>query len=192
MELFVIHTFSRLAAKLSEMITKFGGCNLKIQHERFLTSMASKMAKPNISKIASILWISSKYWWREVWIVGGDRTKTKCPQQWGVLSFSPASPPTVGSRSYRGAWSIDDKQSYYREVPRWGVSNGTRYNWKWKIKTQNYHIFFQYIKIKNFLVMECLLRWRVISNKICFRPFFWQKQPNLYSEILSGYLYPVY
>ena len=130
MELFVIHTFSRLAAKLSEMITKFGGCNLKIQHERFLTSMASKMAKPNISKIASILWISSKYWWREVWIVGGDRTKTKCPQQWGVLSFSPASPPTVGSRSYRGAWSIDDKQSYYREVPRWGVSNGTRHNWK--------------------------------------------------------------
>ena len=53
-------TFSRLAAKLSEIITKFQGCSFKIQPYRPLTSMASKTALPNISKIASNRCISSK------------------------------------------------------------------------------------------------------------------------------------
>ena len=44
-----------------------------------LTSMASKTALPYISKIASNQCICSKDWW-EVWIVGRDRTKTKCPK----------------------------------------------------------------------------------------------------------------
>ena len=43
-------TFSRLAAKLSEMITNFRGQNSTSNVE--LLSMASKTAKPNIFKIA--------------------------------------------------------------------------------------------------------------------------------------------
>ena len=71
-----------MAAKLSEMITKFRGHSLKIQH--WSSSMASKMALSYISKIASNQFICSKDWWK-VWIVGRDHTKTKCPMQWGVL-----------------------------------------------------------------------------------------------------------
>ena len=36
-------------------------------------TLTSKMATPNILKIASNQCIFSKYWW-EVWILGGDRT----------------------------------------------------------------------------------------------------------------------
>ena len=51
-----------------------------------LTSMASKAALPNILKIVSNQCISYNDSW-EVWIVGRDRTKTKCPQLWGVWKF---------------------------------------------------------------------------------------------------------
>ena len=48
-----------------------------------LTSMASEMALPYISKIASNQCICSKDWW-EVWIVGRYCTETKFSNQWGV------------------------------------------------------------------------------------------------------------
>ena len=69
-------TFSRLPAKLSEMITKFWGCSLKIQLDCPLTSRASKTALPYISKIASNQCICSKDWW-ELWIVVRNRKKKK-------------------------------------------------------------------------------------------------------------------
>ena len=75
-------TFPMLAAKLSEMITRFQAHNLKIQHPT-MTSMASIMVWPNILKIVSTKCKSSKYWW-DVRILGRGRIKTKCPQQWGV------------------------------------------------------------------------------------------------------------
>jgi hypothetical protein len=53
-------TFSRFAAKLLEIIAKYRGRNLKIPHQCPLTSMASKTAWPNISKIASNCCIFSK------------------------------------------------------------------------------------------------------------------------------------
>ena len=61
-------TFPMLAAKLSEMITRFQAHNLKIQHPT-MTSMASIMAWPNILKIVSTKCKSSKYWW-DIWILG--------------------------------------------------------------------------------------------------------------------------
>ena len=79
-------TFSRSAAKLSEMITKFRGRASKFNIDRPLTSMASETALPYILEIASNQCIYSKDWW-EVWIVGRDRTKTKSPQQWGVWDY---------------------------------------------------------------------------------------------------------
>jgi hypothetical protein len=63
-----------LAAKLSEMIEKFRGRNLKIQAklniEHPLTSMASRTALPNILKIAPNCCIFSKDQY-DVYIVGG-------------------------------------------------------------------------------------------------------------------------
>ena len=55
--------------------------NFKVAASKFnincsLTSMASKMAFPYISKIASNQCICSKDWW-EVWIVGKDCTKNQ-------------------------------------------------------------------------------------------------------------------
>ena len=69
-------TFSRLAAKLSEMITKFWGRNSKCNIKCPLTSMASKMVWPKNLKIASNQCKSSKYWW-EVWILGRRRKKNQ-------------------------------------------------------------------------------------------------------------------
>ena len=71
-------TFSRLAAKLSEMITKF-----VVISKCSLTSMTSKTARPKFLKIASNQCKSSKYWW-EVWTLGRGRKKTKRPQQLGA------------------------------------------------------------------------------------------------------------
>ena len=53
-EIRTLEPFLRLAAKLSEMITNVLGRNFKIQRpKRLSASTASKMALPNISKIAS-------------------------------------------------------------------------------------------------------------------------------------------
>ena len=49
-----------------------------------LISETSKTALPNISKIVSKNCKFSEDWW-EIWIVGRDWTKTKCPQQWVVF-----------------------------------------------------------------------------------------------------------
>ena len=49
-----------------------------------LTSMASKTSLSYISKIASNQYICFNNRW-EVWIVGRDNTKTKCPKHWGVV-----------------------------------------------------------------------------------------------------------
>ena len=63
-------TFSRLAANLSEMITKFRSRSLRIQHQSSFDLNGLKTG-------------TRKYWW-EVWILGRGCKKTKCPQQWGV------------------------------------------------------------------------------------------------------------
>ena len=76
LETFVIQ---RLAADFSDLPKKFWGWNLKIQHH--LTSITSKTVRHNILKIASNQCISSNKDWWQVWIIGRDRTKTKCPQQ---------------------------------------------------------------------------------------------------------------
>ena len=55
--------------------------------ERLLTSMVSKTALPNILTIASNQSISSKDLY-EVRIVSRDRTKTKRPQELGVINSS--------------------------------------------------------------------------------------------------------
>ena len=49
-------TFSRLAAKLSEMITNFWCRNLKIQHQTSFDLNGLKKALPYILKIASVFW----------------------------------------------------------------------------------------------------------------------------------------
>ena len=93
-------TFLRLAAKLSELITKLQGCCLKIQHQ---LSMTSKTTLPYVSKIASNQCICSKFWW-ELWIVGRDRKKSKSPQQWGV-----ALKVSNFASWFRGTvWSVND------------------------------------------------------------------------------------
>ena len=71
-----------------KLLQNFEVAASKFNIDHPLTSMVSKTALPNISKIASKKCIFSKDWW-EVWIVGGDRTKTKWPQQWGVFCKSP-------------------------------------------------------------------------------------------------------
>ena len=76
-------TFSRLAAKLSEMIAKFQGRSLKIQHWSSFVLNGLKTALPYNSKIASNQCICSKDWWEVSIII--YRTKTKTPQQWGVV-----------------------------------------------------------------------------------------------------------
>ena len=58
----------------------------KFNLDRPLTSMASKMARTNILKIASNHSKSFKYWW-EVWVLGRGCKKTKGPQQWGVWDY---------------------------------------------------------------------------------------------------------
>ena len=52
-----------------------------------LTSIVSKMATPNILKIDSNQCISSKLLMKGGmnYIIGGNSTKTKYPQQWGVI-----------------------------------------------------------------------------------------------------------
>jgi len=58
----------------------------KFNIDRPLTSMVSKTALPNILEIVPKNCIFSKDWW-EVWIGKiALRTKTKCPQQCGVIS----------------------------------------------------------------------------------------------------------
>ena len=77
-------TFLRFTAKLSELkIFEMAASYFNREHP--LTSRASKTALQNILKVASNQCSFSKDWW-EVWIVGRDRTKTKCPKEWGVSS----------------------------------------------------------------------------------------------------------
>ena len=87
MEPFVIClTFSRLAAKLSEMITKFQGCSLKIQHWlSFDLNHLKNSPSFNFKNSLKSMHLFQR-------LMGGmncryrDRTKTKCPKQWGVKS----------------------------------------------------------------------------------------------------------
>ena len=66
-------TFSRLAAKLSEMIANFWGCSLKIQPQSSFDLNGLKNGTHKYLKIANYS-KSSKYWW-EVWILGRGRKK---------------------------------------------------------------------------------------------------------------------
>ena len=40
------------------------------------------------------------------------------------------------------------EQSQYREVPRWGVSNGARHNWKYFLAYKKFKVF-----LKNFICL---------------------------------------
>ena len=60
----------------------------EIQKFNLESPLTSKTPLPNILKIASNQWISSKDWWK-VWIVGKGCTITKCPLlRRGVSSFN--------------------------------------------------------------------------------------------------------
>ena len=60
-------------------------CSLTMQFP--LTSMASKTEGRSILKITINQCKFSKVYW-EIWIIGRDRNKTKCPQQWGVFKYT--------------------------------------------------------------------------------------------------------
>ena len=90
----------------------------KFNIDRPLTSMASKTALQNISKIASNQCICFKDWW-ELWIVGRDRKKTpKSPQQWGVLvDFSlPTSRSTVHHYLVLVMWNYPAQTTLWKQV----------------------------------------------------------------------------
>ena len=50
------------------------------------------------------------------------------------------------------AVATDCRQSHYREVPRWGVSNGARHNWKCFLAYKEFKVFF--LKFHIFLIHQ--------------------------------------
>ena len=77
-----------VTAKLSEMITNFQGCNLKIQDWMSFDLNGLKNGSPKSLKIASNQCKSSKYWWK-VWILGRvcKKPNVLSSEEWSFFSL---------------------------------------------------------------------------------------------------------